>query len=389
MAWRTLWFEDPYDLPIYDVSHYIHGNTSGTTTRNPHPLTREELKVDKIVLSCIFSTLSDALKKWLVIARPKSANEAWVFISDIVKDNKRSCTSALKAELRSITLGDLTIKAYFQNIESLMTILASLDSPINDEDIVHYALAGLPDKYDKVCGYMHYKDTYPDLKTMRTLLVTEEMRLKSKAVALPMESSSHMALMTESGNLRCSSSTFQVKPRKPCFNFAKGTCQFEEGCHFVHDANMKNTSNHGVATKESKTDEILAKLWNAPSGSTPIPVGVIGTTSASKQATTLPNAFSVRTLHDPATGAWNMDTVTMESLVKIKQKGAILELKRRHLKNIIFCTHKLYPAKKIRRISASSAQETRNDQFPIRRIHYYLYAVCIVVHQSKIRIYYD
>ncbi|GKG59407.1 hypothetical protein Tco_0605058, partial [Tanacetum coccineum] len=74
-----------------------------------------------------------------------------------------------------------------------MTILASLDSPINDEDIVHYSL-----KYDKVCGYMHYKDTYPDLKTMRTLLVTEETRLKSKAVALPMESSSHMALMTES-----------------------------------------------------------------------------------------------------------------------------------------------------------------------------------------------
>ncbi|GJZ45245.1 putative reverse transcriptase domain-containing protein [Tanacetum coccineum] len=56
----------------------------------------------------------------------------------------------------------------------------------------------------------------------------------------------------------------------------------------------------------------------------------------------------------------------MESLVKKKQKGAILELKRRHLKNTIFCTYTPYPAMKIRRISASSAQETRNDQFPIR-----------------------
>ncbi|GJV98856.1 hypothetical protein Tco_1554108 [Tanacetum coccineum] len=58
--------------------------------------------------------------------------------------------------------------------------------------------------------------------------------------------------------------------------------------------------------------------------------------------------------------------VIMESLVKKKQKGAILELKRRHLKNTIFCTYTPYPAMKIRRISASSAQETRNDQFPIR-----------------------
>ncbi|GKB67938.1 hypothetical protein Tco_0929350 [Tanacetum coccineum] len=57
----------------------------------------------------------------------------------------------------------------------------------------------------------------------------------------------------------------------------------------------------------------------------------------------------------------------MESLVKKKQKGEILELKRRHLKNNIFCTYTPYPAMKIWRISASSAQETRNDQFPIRQ----------------------
>ncbi|GJX85591.1 hypothetical protein Tco_0336365 [Tanacetum coccineum] len=73
----------------------------------------------------------------------------------------------------------------------------------------------------------------------------------------------------------------------------------------------------------------------------------------------------------------------MESLMKKKQKGAILELKRRHLKNTIFCTYTPYPAMKIRRISANSTQETRNDQFPIRRIHYNQYAVCTSVHQSR------
>ncbi|GKE77405.1 reverse transcriptase domain-containing protein, partial [Tanacetum coccineum] len=75
--------------------------------------------------------------------------------------------------------------------------------------------------------------------------------------------------------------------------------------------------------------------------------------------------------------------VIMESLVKKKQKGAILELKRRHLKNTIFCTYTPYPAIKIRRISASSTQETRNDQFLIRRIHYNQYTVCTAVRRSK------
>ncbi|GJY60587.1 hypothetical protein Tco_0461244 [Tanacetum coccineum] len=115
------------------------------------------------------------------------------------------------------------MEAYFQNIESLMTILASLDSPVSDEDVVHYALVGLPNKYDQVCGYMHYKDVFPDLKTAHTLLITEEMRLKTKANALLSDSSSPMVFVAESGNSHRSSPTPHVNPWKPCFNFAKGT----------------------------------------------------------------------------------------------------------------------------------------------------------------------
>ncbi|GJV97572.1 hypothetical protein Tco_1549149 [Tanacetum coccineum] len=67
----------------------------------------------------------------------------------------------------------------------------------------------------------------------------------------------------------------------------------------------------------------------------------------------------------------------MESLVKTKLKGAILELKQRHLKNTNLCTNTPYPAKKIRRISASSSQEMRIDKIPIRRITLHQFAVCI------------
>ncbi|GJZ37831.1 hypothetical protein Tco_0584022 [Tanacetum coccineum] len=111
-----------------------------------------------------FTTLSDTLQARLVVARPKSAKEAWGLISDIVKDNKRSPTNALKAELRSIKLGDQSMESYFQKIESILT---SLDSHVNDEEDVHYALECLPDK----------------------------------SLALPVDSSfySHMVLMAKSG----------------------------------------------------------------------------------------------------------------------------------------------------------------------------------------------
>nr|GEW47660.1 hybrid signal transduction histidine kinase M [Tanacetum cinerariifolium] len=93
------------------------------------------------------------------------------------------------------------------------------------------------------------------------------MRLKSKALALPVDSSSPMVLVAESGNNRRSSSSPQVKSLKHCFNFAKGMCRFGDSCHFMHDANAHvGTSysgvNKGLGNGENTTNELLTKLPN-------------------------------------------------------------------------------------------------------------------------------
>ncbi|GJS83643.1 hybrid signal transduction histidine kinase M [Tanacetum coccineum] len=175
----------------YDVIKFIRGTpTDATPTSTSVPFTPDELKVHKIILSWIFTTISDPLQKRLVVAGPNTAKEAWDILTNIVKDNKRTRASTLKTELQSIQLGTLSMEAYFQKIESLVTTLTSLDYVVNDEDVVHYAITGLPEKYNQVCGYMHYQTTFPDLKMVRSLLVAVEMRLKTKEVSLPLDSSS-------------------------------------------------------------------------------------------------------------------------------------------------------------------------------------------------------
>ncbi|GKB35278.1 ribonuclease H-like domain-containing protein [Tanacetum coccineum] len=130
------------------------------------------------------------------------------------------------------------MESYFQKIDSIVTILTSLGARVNDEDVVHYALEGLPDTYNQLCGYMHWKDTFPDLKAVRSLLVTEEMRLKSRATFLPVDASSPM-----------------------------GTCCFGLGdsCRYVHDPHaMVNNANKGGGTimnnMEAMLQQLLAKL---------------------------------------------------------------------------------------------------------------------------------
>nr|GEU31037.1 hybrid signal transduction histidine kinase M [Tanacetum cinerariifolium] len=192
----------------YEVDKYLRSPINETSALAP--LTPEETKIDKIMLSWILFTLSDSLRTRTVMEPPK-------------------CGSLV--------------------------------------------LEGLPDTYNQVCGYMHYKDTFPDLKAVRSLLIAKEMRLMSKVLAFPMDSSSPMVFMAET-RTNSRSSTSQGKSWKPCFNFAKGSCRFGDSCRYVHDAN--------------------ARMSNANSG--------FNKGRGTRQATLLPQAFTAGTLLDPTTG---------------------------------------------------------------------------------------
>nr|GEX12510.1 hypothetical protein [Tanacetum cinerariifolium] len=179
------------------------------------------------------------LRDLIVVARPKSAKEAWSLISDIVKDNKRSCTNTLKADL---------------------------DARVNEEDVVHYALEGLLDTYNQVCGYMHWKDTFPDLKAVRSLLIAEEMRLKSK-----------VHLLAETSTLPP-----EFPPLAQAHVLYYGYTTASTPAHLTPPVRPVHTT-----------------MGSVPSS---------GTINTSGQATLLPQAFTAGTLYDPTTGAWNMDT---------------------------------------------------------------------------------
>ncbi|GJY92534.1 ribonuclease H-like domain-containing protein [Tanacetum coccineum] len=284
---------------------FIRGTpVDATPTSRSVPFTSDELKVDKTILSWIFTTILDPLQKRLVVARPNKAKEAWDILTNIVKDNKRTHASTLKMELRSIQLGTLSMEAYFQKIESLVTALTSLDCVVNDEDVVHYAITGLPEKYAQVCGYMHYQNTFPNLKTVRSLLVAEEMRLKTKEVALPADSSSPMELLVKlldklGLNNTPSNATGTVPLHTPSANL-------------VYQAPRSNVTTSSPTANLPYYTYPIQSIRPTPSvgsvqGLTSSQPGTSGSITTPGHATLLPQAFTIGTLHEPNTGAWNMD----------------------------------------------------------------------------------
>ena len=224
---------------------HILGKSSddATSSAPPTPPDAEWLKIDIILLSWIFITLSPTLQQRLVIEDPQTAKEAWDKIALIFNDNKRSRSIALKAELRALKLGDMTIDAYFRKIENIATILTSLGSPISSDDVVTFALEGLPAKYDNVSTIIAHREVFPDLKTVRSMLTTEEMRLKSRAqdAFVDSTSSSPMVLLANSNSNTRRSISSNEKVNRPCYLFAQGSCRFGVNCKFLHNG-MHGTS---------------------------------------------------------------------------------------------------------------------------------------------------
>nr|GEW26584.1 ribonuclease H-like domain-containing protein [Tanacetum cinerariifolium] len=68
-------------------------------------------KIDSIVLSWIFMTLSKTLQQPLVVKDPQTAKAACDLIVEILNDNKRTRSIALKEKMRPLKLGDLSIDA--------------------------------------------------------------------------------------------------------------------------------------------------------------------------------------------------------------------------------------------------------------------------------------
>nr|GEY31005.1 ribonuclease H-like domain-containing protein [Tanacetum cinerariifolium] len=143
--------------------------------------------------------------------------------------------------------------------------------------------------FEQLCH--NYEDTFPDLKIARSMLPIREMRLKSKPLALPVDSSSSypMVLMAEPGTTR-RSSTNQVKSWRPCFNFVKCACWFGDSCMYVHEANARLcTNNNGHNTKGRRSNEtknttnaLLAKLLQQLGT-----LGINNTTSLASLATVI------------------------------------------------------------------------------------------------------
>nr|GEX76182.1 hypothetical protein [Tanacetum cinerariifolium] len=345
-----------YSSWVYYFSYLCHGygildhlvdpvaSSSTVTLTDPPPKDAKWTKIDFIIRSWIFSTLAPSLRKRFVDLNSTTAKDSWTYIASIFQDNKR---------LHRI----------------YVLVLNGLGSPLSNDDVVTFALEGLPSTYETISTVIVSQEPFPDLKMVRSLLTTHEMRLKSRVQnpLVDVTSASPMVLLAKS-NTSARRGPSLGKVNNPCWSFAKGSYRFGDACKYLHNGVhgkstlLPRTSGSASSVPDvTRSDldmlqSLLAKFGlNDPNTSTPsppvaytvsVPPGFPSVSAqlsaqptyqggsfpglvhlgqspsmpfhpsqlfasgsqGSSQATLLPNAFNTTTLQDPASSNWNMDT---------------------------------------------------------------------------------
>nr|KAJ0201854.1 hypothetical protein LSAT_V11C600299520 [Lactuca sativa] len=94
-------------------------------------------------------------------------------------DNNVAWAIKLDNELRSMTLGDLTIVQYCQRMKYIADLLANIDNPILEKTLVSHILNGLSSQYEHIATLLHHRDPLLTFLQALSKLVVEEQCFKN------------------------------------------------------------------------------------------------------------------------------------------------------------------------------------------------------------------
>ncbi|XP_010423221.1 PREDICTED: uncharacterized protein LOC104708363 [Camelina sativa] len=175
-VWRELF--ETHCLSFCALSHL-----DGTSTATP--ATQQQWKEhDGLVKMWIYDTISESILD-IVLKTKSTARELWITIEELFRDNKEARAMEYDTELRTLTIGDSTVADYCKRLKTLSDLLANVESPVTDRQLVMYMLDGLNDKFDSIINVIKHKSPYPSFTVARSMIQLEETRLSKHVQPAP------------------------------------------------------------------------------------------------------------------------------------------------------------------------------------------------------------
>lgn len=143
----------------------------------PNPAYDEWMTKDSMVHSWINATLSFDILQNIHKTSP-TARAAWLNIEKLFFDDASARLMQLKAQLRTLKKGSLSISAYLQQLKGISDAFDSVGHTVDEEDMVLQALCGLGQDYESFVTSLTTQSTLPTFSSLRTELLSYEQRIQ-------------------------------------------------------------------------------------------------------------------------------------------------------------------------------------------------------------------
>jgi hypothetical protein len=114
-------------------SQYYTASTDNTTTQTLNPEYHTWIRQDQLILNAIIGSITPTIIPF--IARATTAREAWNILAATYATPSRGRIEQVKANLKSMTKGTLSITDFLQSIKAKVDELVVLRAPVDNEDL--------------------------------------------------------------------------------------------------------------------------------------------------------------------------------------------------------------------------------------------------------------
>jgi hypothetical protein len=120
-----------------------------------------------------------------VMSTSPTSRDAWLTLERAFATRSRSRVISLKERLNSIKKGSDTVATYLQNIQSISEELSLIGHPVDDVDLVIYALNGLDHSFREFTASIRTRDNPIAFDELFIKLLDYEMYLKRDELMNP------------------------------------------------------------------------------------------------------------------------------------------------------------------------------------------------------------
>ncbi|KAI0522886.1 hypothetical protein KFK09_005275 [Dendrobium nobile] len=189
-----LQFLDPNDPP---PPQFLQ-NSDGSSSINPSYT--QWVLMDQNLSASICATISSSILPYVISL--ESTAQIWIALETRFQATNRSKIIQLKNALHNVALKNNSMTVYLSEIKAIVDQIAAAGSSVDQEDIIHYILNGLPQQYQSFKTTIRTTSLSLTLDQLYPLLLSEEINLASDAARYSSSHDPNLALFTNRGRGR-------------------------------------------------------------------------------------------------------------------------------------------------------------------------------------------